>query len=327
MTVEEYCEITEGGLVLREKLQTFTRYNLLSVCPTIIRQLDMLDRLGSANVPLFINGEKGCGKDRIAHYAHHVSGRDGKPFLKINCAYLPEGQTIIELFGSRGGCPGLLQQAQNGSLYLENIDMLSTQTQYQFLNHIQSDEGLQNDIRYMICLSAANATAEKGHGLIVPLLDYFNTATFIIPPLRERPEDILLLTMQQLTYVYEQYRVTRTVGPNVMSALLTYEWPGNIRQLVKVIDRMAFMSDSTLMDSVPLLQQCLSACNYSQKVNTHTEKPPQDKTLKELVSDYEIKVINQYIDRYGTLRKAAAALGVSHSVLSSKLSKYYAAPK
>ncbi len=324
MRIEDFCNVTDGGLVLREKLQTYTRRNILTCDPAMHRQLDMLDRAGNTNVPLMIYGEAGCGKDTIAQYAHAASCRKDKPLLKINCAYLPEGQIANELFGVSGGAPGLLSRAAGGSLYIENINLLSSQTQYHLMEYINSSAGKPNDIRYMICVSAPG-TSNREHGLIEPLLYYFNSMSFVIPPLRERPDDMILLTMQQLRNIYEQFRLERTISLKVMSAILAYDWPGNIRQLTKVIDRMAFMSDNTKMDSIQLLESCLSDHQQFHLLQTKADHCPKSKTLKELVLDYEVMIINQYTERYGSLRKAAAALDVSHSVLSSKLTKYYAA--
>ena len=120
------------------------------------------------------------------------------------------------------------------------------------INHIAKQP---NDIRFITCLQDSG----REHGLIEQLMYYFNSMTFSIPPLRQRQADILLLTIQQLRFIYDEYRVERAVSPKVMTAMLAYDWPGNIRQLTKVIDRMAFMSDTTLMDSISQFESCLSA--------------------------------------------------------------------
>ena len=99
--IEDYCDIADGGLVIRGRLQQYIRQNIITCDPVMLRQLDMLDRLSASNVPLTILGEAGCGKDSIAQYAHDVSARKNKPFLKINCAYLTEDLVTAELL-SRG---------------------------------------------------------------------------------------------------------------------------------------------------------------------------------------------------------------------------------
>ena len=318
--IEDYCDIADGGLVIRGRLQQYIRQNIITCDPVMLRQLDMLDRLSASNVPLTILGEAGCGKDSIAQYAHDVSARKNKPFLKINCAYLTEDLVTAELFGTEHFEQGLLCRAQGGSLYIENVNLLSSRTQYRLMEHIRATDGKANDTRYIIYPQSMSAARERQ--LIEPLIDYFNASPFLIPPLRERPADIILLTIQHLYQIHDNLGLERTVSPEVMTALLNYDWPGNIRQLTSVLERMAFMSDNVLMDSVSLLQRCLTANKQFQRMQAVVETPPQPKTLKELMAEYEIKIIHQYIAQYGTLRKAAAALGVTHSLLSYKLKKH-----
>ena len=321
--IEEYCDIVDGGLVLRQQLQHYIRQNIITCDPVMNSQLDMLDRLGKSNVPLTILGEAGCGKDSIARYAHDVSTRKNKPFLKINCAYLTEDLVSAELFGSDSREQGLLQRAAGGSLYIENATLLSNQTQHRLMEYILATNGTANDIRYIIYPSSKGSSRDQQ--LIESLVYYFNSAPFVIPPLRERPGDIILLTIQQLRHIHDHLGLNRSVSPAVMTAMLEYEWPGNIRQLTNILERMAFMSDNVLMDSVPLLHRCLSANKQFRRMQTAEEMPPQPKTLKELMAEYEMKIINQHIEQYGTLRKAASVLGVTHSLLSYKLKKYHEA--
>ncbi len=322
MRIEDFCDIVNGSLVLRCRLQDYLRHDILTADDSLNRQLDMLERIGASDIPLIIKGEAGSGKDRIAQYAHDVSSRKNKALHKINCAYYPDVQTANRLLGSGG----LLYQAVDSSLYIENIDMLSSQSQYQLWEQLSSAEGKRRNIRMMACLRESSGPS-RDYQLIEPLSDYFSSVEFVIPPLRQRKADILLLTMQQLQDIRDQHQVIRSVSPAVMSAMLDYEWPGNIRQLIKVVTRMAFMSDDTLMDSVSQLQSCLTDNKQFRHTQTAEQATSPSKTLKELVADYEVRIINQYIERYGSQRKAAAALGISHSALSIKLTKYYASSK
>ena len=323
MRVDDYCSLSNGGLVLNQGLQRFTRQNILTDHPLMTQQLDMLDRAGVTALPLTILGEKGSGKDMIAQYAHLASSRSNAPLLKINCAYLTEEQISLELFGTGNSrADVLLKRAAGGSLYIENADLLPYQTQYQLTNHIADQEGADQNIRYIACLQHATF-ADCDPPLIEPFVFQFSAMTFVIPPLRDRPQDILLLCLQQLNRIREEYRLERLFSPAVMAAMLSYEWPGNIRQLLNVVDRMAFFCDTTLIDSVSLFRNSLSASQPFGAAKPAAAPPPKAKSLKELTLEYEVKVINQYMEAYGSLRKAAAALKVSPSVLSSKLTKYH----
>lgn len=326
MRIEDYCDIIDKSLVFRGNLKDYIREDIITCDPVLNHQLDKLEQYGNVNIPIIIQGEPGCGKDRIAKFAHRVSSRSQKPFFKINCGYLPENEAARELFGANSSTPGLLHKAAGGSLCIENIAFLSAQTQQRVMRHIQSTEGTPDDIRFLISLDDESDPNRK-NGLITPLLYHFSSLPIVIPPLRERPADILLLVFQQLCQIHDSYGVERTVGPCVMEEMLSYEWPGNIRQLVSVLEQMAFMSDSTRMDSIQLLRNCLSSHTQICQHQANTNQCATTKSFKEMVLEYEVMLINQAVEQYGSLRKAATALKISQSALSGKLMKYYASSK
>lgn len=324
MRIQDYCDTVNGALHLRTPLQQFCRGEIVTDDSEMLRQLDMLERAGQGNVPLMIRGEKGSGKDRIAQHAHQVSFRHRRPLVKTNCAYLTEEQMYIELFGTTARPDlGLLHRAAGGSLYIENADLMPAYIQYQLMNHIRQQPSEASAARLMICLQGQG---QRDGALCEQMADYFSSMVFDIPPLRKRPQDILLLTFQQLHQIWMEYRLERTLGPGVMSALLAYEWPSNTRQLTHTIERMAFMSDDTLMDSVHLLHRCLSNDQRVKSLSEEVAPPPESRSLKQMVQDYEIMIINQYIERHGSLRKAAAALHSSPATLSRKITEYNLQP-
>ncbi len=325
MKIQDYCDTVDGSLQLRAPLRQFCRGELITDDPDMLRQLDMLERTGQGTVPLTIRGEKGSGKDRIAQYAHDLSCRRRSPLVKTNCAYLTEEQMYIELFGTAARADlGLLHRAAGGSLYIENADLMPVYMQYQLMNHIHRQEQDANDVRLMICLQNQQGQAS---GLCEQMSFHFSSLVFDIPPLRQRPQDILLLAFQQLQQLWQEYRLERTLSPAVMSAMLSYEWPTNARQLTHTIERMAFMSDDTLMDSVHLLQRCLSPTQQVKALSEEIAAPPDSRSLKQMVQDYEIMVIHQYIEQYGSLRKAAAVLKSSPATLSRKITEYNLLPQ
>lgn len=327
MRIQDYCDVADGALRLRMPLRQFSRGEIVTDNRDMIRQLDLLERVGKGNVPLTILGEKGTGKDRIAQYAHAVSKRKNAPFIKTNCAYLPQERMHMELFGSASSNDrGLLSQASGGSIYIENVDMMTSYIQYKLMERIQATQGKPGDVRYMVCLRDQRRTS-RGQGLTDQMLYYFNTMVFEVPPLRSRPEDILLLTLQQLQKVKTEYHIERTISPEVMSAMLAYDWPTNIRQLTHTVERMAFLSDDRVMDSVALLNRCLIGNQQLQTVGKSEAQPPEAKSLKQIMQDYEIMIINQYIERCGSLRKAAAALKSSPATLSRKITEHNHLPQ
>ena len=323
MRIQDYCDTADGALRLREKLQTFLHGEIVTDNPGVKRQLALLERVSRSNSPVTIAGEKGSGKDIVAQYAHDCSPNRKGLFLKTNCAYLPEARMYAELFGSVGGREtGLLRRASGGTLYIENADLLPKHVQYKLMDHIlHSPVG---ETRYLICLQSSRDITAR---LSERMLFYFNTITFDIPPLRKRPEDILLMTFYQLKRIEEEYHIVRTVSPEVMSAMLAYDWPANTRELAQTLERMAFLCDDRLLDSVRLFKRCLSPKRQMQALVLEPAAPPEPKSLKEMVSDYEVMIINQYIERYGSLRKAAAMLKSSPATLSRKLTGHDLPPK
>lgn len=322
MRIDDYCTISQGGLALKEPLQRYQRRNILTDNPRMHQQLDMLDRMGVSSHPLTLVGEKGSGKDMVSQYAHQVSSRRDKPLLHVDCAYLTGEQIGLQFFGSAGArSEGLLRQAAGGTLYIENADLMPPQMQYRLIEHISAAEGSDQSTRYIIGLKRSLHDSE---GLIDPFVFYFGSSVFHIPPLRKRPEDILLLSLQQLREIKKEYFIERSLSPEVMAAMLSYEWPGNIRQLINTVDRMAFFSDTNLIHSVSIFRNSLSEDQQYGMAAPAKVRLPASKSLKEITLEYEVLIINQYIEEYGSLRKAAAALKSSPSVLSSKLTKFYA---
>lgn len=325
MKIQDYCDTIDGSLQLKLPLSTFSRGEIVTDDADMKRQLDLLVRCGRGCVPLTICGEKGSGKDRIARYAHEVSTRSGIPLIKMNCAYLTAEQQQVQLFGPASNKTlGLLNRAAGGSLYIENADLMPLHLQYQLIEYIRATTATEKAIRFMICLHDHTGQISN---LSEELSLYFNTMMFDIPPLRKRPQDILLLSFQQLQFIKQEYRLERKLSPAVMSAMLTYEWPGNARQLSHTIERMAILSDDTLIDSVHLLYRCMTPDQQYRRQLATAAKVPESRSLKRIVQDYEFMIIQQSIEQHGSIRKAAAALKTSHATLSRKITEYNLNPQ
>lgn len=319
MKIQDYCDIEDGALRLRLPLSQYTRGEIVTDDPDMLRQLDMLDHAGKKNIPLTIFGEKGTGKDLVARYAHDLSPKARGPFIKLNCAYLPEDHLQKELFGMAGRRDlGLLQRAAGGTLYLENADLLPQRIQNLLINHIDGSSG---ETRFIVSLWE-RSMQDGVTGLIPSMIYHFNRMIFDIPPLRKRPSDVLLISLQQLEHFHSEYRLRRTVSPEVMQAILDYDWPGNTRQLTQTVERMAFLCDETRIDSLELLNSCIAVHSQLQFPQASPSHLPKPRSLKQMVTDYEIMIIRQYVEQYGSIRKAAAALDSSPATLSRKITEY-----
>lgn len=322
MRIQDYCDVIDGALQLKYPLQQFNHNGIITDSSEMKSQLDILQRASKTDSPLTILGGKGSGKGVLAQYAHNLSGKCRGPFLKINCGYLPEARMELELFGTAlNKDMSLLSRAIGGTLYIENADLLPQFTQCKLMDYIQSSPA---NTRFIISLQSPEKMDAR---LTDQMLFHFTTIAIEIPLLRQRPEDILLLTFSQLKKIEEDYRIIRKISPEVMSAMLTSEWPSNTRQLTQAVERMAFVSNKTLLDSVALFRRCLSVNRQTQPSNHNVPTLPASKSLKQLLQDYEIMIINQYVEQYGSLRKAAAALQTSPATLSRRITEYNLLPQ
>lgn len=315
MQLQDYCHIENGSLRLRRPLQSFSQGGIITDDEGFRSQLEMLAQASRSCVPLIIIGEKGSGKGQIARYVHSISERHQGPFIKSNFAYLPEGRMLEELFSAERSNFTLLERAQNGTLYLENVEQMSNYVQYRLIEQLNA---CPESIRLIVGLREPETHVPSLTG---QLAAGGNTLTVEVPPLRKRKQDILLLTFQQLQTLRQDYHLERTVSRAVMSAMLQYDWPGNARQLSNIIDQMAFTSAHTCIDSVSLLQQCLHREEQLRK-SDREKLPASGKSLKQLLQDYEILIIQQYVESYGSIRKAAEALQTSPATLSRRITEH-----
>ncbi len=217
------------------------------------------DQVANADVPILILGESGVGKDVLARYIHQKSGRPG-PFVRVNCAALPADLLESELFGHERGAftgaqrdkPGKFELAGNGTILLDEIGEMSTALQAKLLHVLQDGEycrvgGTRTLTSEARILAATNKNPEKlvsTGGFREDLLFRLNVITVEVPPLRERPEDIVPLC----NAFVEQYRAKykSSVGalpPELLQAFSRYSWPGNIRQLENNIKRFLILPD------------------------------------------------------------------------------------
>lgn len=315
----KYCTVENNMLKLRAPLQKFMHGNILTDNESMVRQLNMLDRSSGGKTPFTILGDKGSGKSTIAKYAHSVSCDSQAPFVKVNCSHFPSEFLEQKLFGlNSNDKSSLLSQAVGGSLYIENIDRLSKPIQSRLMDYIDTIP----QTKFIVSLS--HSMSENRESLLInEIVYYFSSMIFEIPPLRQRPEDIVLITFQQLQKMKRDYGLIREVSPAIMKVLLSYDWPTNIRQLQSTAERLALLSDETVINSISLLQSCLHTNKLLQGADADIQPLDETKSLKSLVQEYEIMLINQYIEKYGSIRKAATALKSSSSTLSRKIIEYY----
>ncbi|KHE93432.1 MAG: sigma-54 dependent transcriptional regulator [Candidatus Scalindua rubra] len=225
-----------------------------------------LIKISSCDVNVLITGESGTGKELVARATHYLSDRKGKPFIPVNCGAIPENLFENELFGHSKGAytdagiqqDGLVKEAEGGTLFLDEIGTVNPFIQTKLLRLIQESEyrplGYSKSIKANIRLLAA--TNIDLHHLVEQntfredLFYRLNVVPFHIPPLRERKGDIPILIKHFIKKYSREYNKAITVIPvEVMSVLVSYSWPGNIRELENKIQQLVVMSTSSVVNA------------------------------------------------------------------------------
>ena len=287
-------------------------------------------RAAPTDVTILITGESGVGKEVIADRIYYASDRQGKPFVKVNCTAIPANLLESELFGYEKGAftgalnqgkAGLFELANSGTILLDEIGDLPYQLQTKLLRVLQQKEimrlggtkPISLDVRV---IAATNADLKKKmqEGSFREDLYYrLSTIPINVPPLRERPEDILKLVKHYFFEYCTKHAHTITVPDEALAVFQNYSWPGNVRELQNVIEYMVICCEGNVL-SPAVLADYLGM--DSQNVNLHPT------SLKAALDDYEKAIIARALEEYGGVRKAAQALDVDPSTISRKARKY-----
>lgn len=284
-----------------------------------------------------IYGESGTGKDVIAHFIHNESDRAGEPFIRINCAAIPESLMESELFGYEKGSftgavakgkIGLFEAANHGTVFLDEVSDMPLPIQAKLLRVLENRElrrigGIKNipvDIR-IICASNRNLKVQSEKKEFREDLYYrLNVFPVSIPPLRQRKEDILALAQLFLEQLNEKYSTAKTFSPESERAAKEYPWPGNVRELRNVVERAYIISASDTVDIVTETRSFMPAAGPERECPDIT--PPRYDSLKKFMSAAEDQYINEILKECeGNVARAAGLLGIHRSVLYRKLNK------
>ncbi|OGQ97444.1 MAG: two-component system response regulator [Deltaproteobacteria bacterium RIFOXYD12_FULL_57_12] len=302
----------------------------------IVDLLEMISFVAPTEATVLITGESGTGKELIAAALHHNSGRQGKPFVTVNCAALVENLLESELFGHEKGAftgaerrrEGKFVQADGGTLFLDEIGEMSPAMQVKLLRALQEHEvqrvGGSEDIEVDVrVLAATNRVLEEEvrKGSFRDDLYYrLNVVSIHVPPLRERRADIPLLTEYFLQKFAEKNRRKVTgVTPRCMDILIHYPWPGNVRELENVMERGVILLRGDYLDeeNLPL--------SIKKWVTEKGEQfgSPTGGVLPSSLEEAEKMVILRTLDEAGGNKsEAARRLGITRKTLLSKLNKY-----
>jgi two-component system, NtrC family, response regulator AtoC len=261
-------QLSREVATLREQLKEQSKYTMLFGTSEKMNEVkDLIDRVSDTDVTVLIRGESGTGKELVARALHAQSLRKDKPFVKVNCAALPTELLESELFGFEKGAftgaiqhkPGKFEFANHGTMFLDEIGEMSPALQAKLLQVLQDGEfsrlGGKQDVHVDVrVIAATNRDLEQAvrDGLFREDL-YFrlNVVTITLPPLRERREEVPVLTEFFLKKYSVQYNKPFTsITPDLARLFLEFEWPGNVRQLENLIKRMVVLGTE-----VPILKE------------------------------------------------------------------------
>ncbi|GAB6154780.1 sigma-54-dependent Fis family transcriptional regulator [Desulfosporosinus burensis] len=294
--------------------------------------LDLAFRVSQVDSPVVLVGEQGVGKEEIAKSIHSQSKRSKGAFYKLNCASLPAQLLEIELFGqeiSKGngnkGKMGVLELANQGSVYLEDIGKMSLNLQGRLLRVLQDKklqatsekEAIFIDTRIMAGTDRPlKELVEKGL-FRSDLFFSLNVVPIKVPALRERKEDIIPLVLFYLEQNNKRHGFEKALSPEAVQLLLDYPWFGNVREMVNVLERLV----------VTATQKVISAKEVDVVLYEKEQSPLKTVTvtgvvpMKEAVDDLELQLVTLAMKLHGTTVKAAQALGVNQSTVVRKLKK------
>src|SRR5262245_7753991 len=336
--VVEKQKLKEEVKTLKRQLDSYDAGDILSTNPRVLKIKEIAKHVADTDVPVLITGESGVGKEVLARYMHSHSSRHDKPFVKVNCAALPNDLLESELFGYERGAftgalndkPGKFELADKGTLLLDEIGEMTPHLQAKLLHVLQDSEytrlGAKRTIRVDArVLASTNINLEEhvANGKFREDL-YFrlNVIRIDIPPLRERREDIPVLCNYFLCRYRDRYKSSvEEISPSLMDSFLRYDWPGNVRQLENAVKRYLILPEMNLNLS-ELKEQTTSTATPVPA------KPKEDNmSLKDVgtraAEQAEKELVLRVLEETSWNRKQAARrLNICYKALLNKLKRW-----
>ncbi len=292
---------------------------------------NLVDKVADTDSTILICGESGTGKELIAKAIHSRSGRADNPFVSINCGALPENLLESELFGHVKGSftgairdkDGLFKVANGGTFFLDEVGETSPAIQVKLLRVLQEREiipvGGTTPIKVNVRLIAAtNADLERAvqeDRFRTDLYYRLNVIPIVIPPLRERRDDIPLIVEHFLELALERTGKKKTIAKEAMNILINYDWPGNVRELENVIERAVILQEKEEIEPDNLPDRVK---NYTRGRSRLVVEKAQ-MTLEELEKEYLISVLDA---TNWQKKRASEILGINASTLYRKIQRY-----
>ncbi|AZR73449.1 sigma-54-dependent Fis family transcriptional regulator [Anoxybacter fermentans] len=342
-------ELNQARRMIRHLNAKYTFEDIIAESKLMLAAIQQARRASKTPATVLLRGESGTGKELFAHAIHNSSPRKDGQFIRVNCSAIADSLLESELFGyeegaftgaRKGGKKGLFEEADGGTIFLDEIGKINLELQAKLLRVLQEKEvirvggtkAISVDVRVIV---ATNANLERmiQEGTFREDLYYrLNVVPIFIPPLRKRKEDIPKLTYHLIRKFNQEYgRSIKNISKGALDILMDYDWPGNVRELENIIGRaiinVGFDSDIITEEHLPPLGM-LSSMTRPEKKETKagyqvSEYDIQNKSLKEILDEVEKEVILEALDHTGGNKtEAAKLLGIAIRSLYYKLEKY-----
>lgn len=292
-------------------------------------------KIANVDSTVLILGETGVGKDFIATYIYNTSKFNKGRFIKINCSAVPEHLLESEFFGyeegaftgaQKGGKKGLFEEANGGILYLDEIGDMPYTLQVKLLSAINDrmfyriggTVPVEFNARIIAATNVDLKQLVEDKKFRSDLYYRLNVVSFVIPPLRQRKEDIIPLSHQFIEYYNNKYGKNCYFTTSCLENFLVYQWPGNIRELKNIIERLVLMADAASIDKELFREQLM----VNDLPDERSSLLSENKTLKDRLDEYEKEIIETTLASSKNMKEASSKLGIDISTLVRKKQKF-----
>ena len=325
------------GNQFRQQILEFQQIRLndrpiIAESPAMIKAIRQALKLSQVDSTVLILGESGVGKGLIADLIHQNSARSDQPIIKLNCGAIPESLIEAELFGYVKGAftgatsnkPGLLEVADGGTIFLDEIAELPPASQVKLLRFMEdglitrlgSTSSRHVDVRVLAATNRNLAQMMEQGTFRTDLYYRLSVIPLSVPALRERKECLLPLLQSYIDHFSKQTGKPRRLTTTAIDTLANYSFPGNVRELMNICERLVVMSDSELIDVVDLPQSVISG------EDNRFGHWPVEMTMSQILESVERSILLEACKRYRTQHDIAAGLGMSQPTVARKLQKY-----
>jgi len=302
--------------------------------------IEICKNVASYQTNILLLGESGTGKDLVAQAIHNASKRKAQPFVALNCAAIPRELIASELFGyeegaftgaRKGGNPGKFELADMGTLFLDEIGEMPLDLQSSLLRVLEDQMVIRLGGREpkpvnVRIIAATNKQLkqeiEKGN-FRCDLFYRLNVITVELPPLRERQDDIELLSRSFLDKINERLgKMVNHIDYEVLQVFKAYNWPGNIRELQNTIERAVHLSQGESISMRDIPRDIVEYGNHSAAKPNNNQAVEKDIDQNHSFKEIEERLIREYLQKYGNKKRVAKELGIARSTLYRKFEEY-----